>query len=283
MVSPKISIIIANYNNGHFVKDCLNSLFVQTEKDWEAIIIDDCSTDNSFDIIKNLIKEDNRFKLHNNNINVGYQKSLIKGIELSQSNIFGRLDPDDALKPNAIEISIKAHEDNPNAGLVYSNLIICDQNLNEERILQCTPIETQDYNFLNSESIISHFATFKKKYYLLTTGIDVFIKRAEDKDIYMKMCEIAPIKHINEPLYLYRVHSGGISNYLNIEKAYFWHWVALIKMAERRGLEIEDKFIEHYIPIWKYKLQSDKINSLKNSILFKIIRKIGISRAFENL
>jgi glycosyltransferase involved in cell wall biosynthesis len=283
MNTPKITILIANYNNGHFFTDCFNSLITQTEQNWEAIVIDDCSTDNSVDIIKNLIKEDKRFRFYVNEKNIGYQKTLIRGIELSNAAVFGRLDPDDALKPNAIEVSIKTHEENPNAGLVYSNFIFCDKDLKENKIFECTPIKNQDYNFLNFDATISHFATFKKKYYQLTTGIDPFIKRAEDQDIYMKMCEVAPVVHINEALYLYRVHAGGVSTNDNSEKALFWHWVALIKMAERRGIEIEDIFIKYFVSINKYKHLQDKLNSLKNSRLLKILYKLGIFKAYKYL
>ena len=118
MFSSKISILIANYNNGHFFKDCFDSLIAQTEQNWEAIVIDDCSTDNSVEIIKNLIKEDVRFKFYVNEKNIGYQKTLIRGIELSKSPIFARLDPDDALTCDALEESINAFNQNPKIGLV---------------------------------------------------------------------------------------------------------------------------------------------------------------------
>lgn len=283
MNPPKISILIANYNNGHFFKDCYNSLITQTEQDWEAIIIDDFSTDNSVEIIENLIKEEQRFRFFKNEKNIGYQNTLIRGIELSKSPIFGRLDPDDGLKPNAIEISIKIHEKNPDVGLVYSNFIFCDKDLKEVKSHECQQIEKLDEKYYNFRGEISHFATFKKNYYQLTTGIDPFIKRAEDKDIYMKMCEIAPVKHIDEDLYLYRVHDGSLSTNTNTEKALFWHWVALIKMAERRNINIEDIFLENYITKNKYFQLENKISSLKKSRLLKLLYKLGVFKAYKHL
>ncbi len=243
----KISILIANYNNGHFFKDAFDSLVTQTTNNWEAIVIDDCSTDNSVQIITSLIKNNSRFKFFQNKQNIGYQKTLIKAIELSNAPIFGRLDPDDALLPEAIEKSVKVHEKNKEVGLVYSNLIFCDEALNPIRVHKTGQITdlSKDYLYLNGA--ISHFATFKKEFYTLTTGIDSFNKRAEDKDLYMKMCEVAPVKHINENFYLYRVHKDGASSFSNTNKAYFWYWVALIKMAERRNINIEDLFLEEFI------------------------------------
>ena len=283
MNTPKITILIANYNNGHFFTDCFNSLITQTEQNWEAIVIDDCSTDNSVEIIKILIAEDTRFRFFQNEENLGYQKTLIRGIDLSEAPIFARLDPDDALTCDAIELSIKTHEENPNAGLVYSNFIYCDKDLKEIKPHKCQQIEVLDDKYYNFRGEISHFATFKKSYYKSTTGIDPFIKRAEDKDIYMKMCEIAPVKYIDKDLYFYRVHNGGLSTNSNAEKALFWHWVALIKMAERRNINIEDLFIEHYIPKNKYLQLEDKINSLKKSRLLKLLYKLGIFKAYKYL
>ena len=277
MESPKISILIANYNNGHFFKDCFNSLIIQTENNWEAIVIDDCSTDNSVEIIKEQIKDDFRFKFFENEINLGYQKTILKAISLVNSSIFGRLDPDDALFENAIELSLKAHSENPNIGLVYSNFTFCDENLKERNIHQAKQILNFDENYYNFKGEISHFASFKINFYNKTSGIDSNNKRAEDKDIYMKMCEVAPVLHINETLYKYRIHQTSASNNSNSDKALFWHWVALIKMAERRQINLEDLFFENFAYKKKYK-NIDEI--MKKSKIFKWLYKLRLFRFF---
>ena len=102
-------------------------------------------------------------------------------------------------------------------------------------------------------------------------------KRAEDKDIYMKMCEVAPVLHINETLYKYRIHQTSASNNSNSDKALFWHWVALIKMAERRQINIEDLFFENFAYKKKYK-NIDQI--MKKSKIFKWLYKLGLFRLF---
>lgn len=284
MNNPEISIIIANFNNGHYFRDCYNSLIEQTETNWEAIIIDDCSTDNSFKVIEKIISNDKRFKLFKNDINFGYQKTLLIGLNHSNSSIFARLDPDDALQSNAIYKSISTHKQFPNVGLVYSNLVYCDEFLNPISVHKAKQIDSKDFKFLNLNGEISHFASFKKEYYNKTTGINPFIKRAEDQDIYLKMCEIAEVKHIDEELYLYRVHSSGASTNSNIEKAMFWHWVALIKAAERReGLEIESLFQTYYVSRTEYNKLENKLKSLKNSRILKLLYKLGIFKFYKNL
>lgn len=131
------------------------------------------------------------------------------------------LDPDDALEPQVLEIILNHHNNNTEVGLVYSNFIICNEKLEKQNVHHATQITALDEHYLNFKGEISHFATFKKSIYNKTTGIDTFLKIAEDKDWYMKMCEVAPVLYIDEDLYLYRIHNGGISTNKNAEKAYF--------------------------------------------------------------
>ena len=184
MKNYKISILIANYNNGHFFKDCYDSLIAQTEQNWEAIVIDDCSTDNSVEIIKSLIAEDSRFRFFKNEENIGYQKSLIRGIELSEAPIFARLDPDDALKPKAIELSLEAFSSNNEIGMTYTGFIFCDEKLNELKEHHFKQIESLNSDYYGFRGEISHFACFRKEVYKKTTGIDTFIKKK-----YISFCQ----------------------------------------------------------------------------------------------
>ncbi|UKB84308.1 glycosyltransferase family 2 protein [Chryseobacterium sp. MEBOG06] len=279
----KFSVLIANYNNGHFFEECFQSLVAQTETDWETIILDDGSTDHSLEIIKNIIGDDPRFRIYQNEENkgIGYTKKRL--ISLAGSPICGFLDPDDALVPYALEIVLKTHAEHPEAGLVYSNLVFCDEHLQPKSVHKAKQITELDQSYYNFRGEISSFATLKKNVYEKTSGIDPFLKIAEDKDWYMKMCETAPVKYIDEDLYLYRIHKNGISTTTNEDKAVFWHWVAMIKMAERRNINIEDLFLERYVSKGKYEKVLHKLDQVKKSKWAKLGDQLGLFKIFKYL
>lgn len=282
----KITVLIANYNNGRFFKDCFDSLIKQTLVEWEAIILDDASTDDSLEVIRNITKNDSRFTIYTNESNkgIGYTKRRL--IELSTSEICGFLDPDDVLISSALEIVFNAHIQNPEVGLVYSNFVYCDDQLNEVRVHKAAQITALDEKYLNFNAEITSFATLKKSIYNKTSGIDISLKIAEDKDWYMKMCEVAPVKYIDENLYLYRVHKGGISN-KSEDQAYFWHWLALIKMSERRGISIEELFLESFVRRKVYNKElthnTNLKKEIKNSRWVKLGYKLGFCKFYKYL
>lgn len=276
MSLPSLSILIANYNNARFLGTCLESLARQTCPDWEAVILDDGSTDDSVAVVGRLIAGDNRFKFFQNprNMNAAYTKRRL--VELSSGDVFAFLDPDDALEPHAIELMRRQHEALPETGLVYSNFTYCDERLQPRSVHRARQITSLDSSYYNFQGEIAHFATLKRRFYAQTTGIDPFNRISHDKDLYLKMCEVAPVKHIDEALYRYRLHSGGISTAKNAERAVFWHWVALIKMAERRGISIEQEFLDYYLP-------REKVVPLKQSRMLRFLHRLGFVRAYRNL
>lgn len=244
---PQISVLIANYNNGQYFRDAFRSLLAQTSQNWEAVIIDDASTDDSVGIIQELIADDPRFRFYRNDVNLGCQKTVERAISLSGADIFGRLDPDDALHPEALEQSLKVHQAHPEVGLVYTNLVSCDSSLRPSHLRKGRQVSSMEECSYNIETAIWHFATFKRHVFNRTAGLDPFNLRAEDQDYYLKMAELAPVKHIDRDLYFYRVHGGSASSLKNTERAFFWHWVALVKMSERRNINIEDLFTEYFV------------------------------------
>ncbi len=208
---PLFSILIANYNNGSYLEECLQSIFNQTYENWEIVVVDDGSLDISNNIYdKN--KGHEKITVYRNRRNKGCGYTKRKCIDLAKGEICGFVDPDDAITPDALEIMVEAHAQLKLHGLIYSNHYICDENL---RIVKEADYVGQIPKDVKSWAIriptISQFATFKKCIYNKSSGICNLYKKAVDKDLYFKLEDLAPVQYINKPLYYYRHHSGSIS------------------------------------------------------------------------
>ena len=290
MINPPLfSVLVANYNNGAFFKDCYDSLIQQTYQDFEVVIVDDCSTDNSVQLIENLVGNDARFKIFRNeqNSGVGYTKK--RCIDLAKGTLCAFVDPDDAILPNALEVMVMAHKDDT-VGLVYSNFIFCDALLQQESVRKTMPVPNGDDKFFNLGGVISHFATFKRATYLLTTGLNPYYKRAIDQDLYLKLYEKGGLTYLNQDLYLYRIHDGGISTNNNGKKANFWHWQIILDTCKRRDINPENFFLETFVSKQicdNLKLKNDalqnKISLIKKSKWIKLGAKLGLIKNFDYL
>jgi len=231
--SPKFSVLIANYNNAPYLEAALTSVFAQTYSNWEIIIFDDKSTDHSESIYEKYNQND-KIKIFRHVQNMGCGQTKHDAAQVAEGTILGFLDPDDKIAPHALETMVKTHQEHPEASLVYSSFYFCDEALNI--VKQAEKFGALPTGKTNLEADkISHFATFKKSAYQQTEGINPNYQRAVDKDLYYKLEEIGNVVYIDEPLYYYRIHEGGISTLKNIKKAKIWSLRAQVAAFNRRG------------------------------------------------
>lgn len=265
----KFSILIAHYNNFEYFKDCYQSIISQTYQDFEVIILDDCSTDDSYEKVKDWVKNDPRFRVFQNEENrgVGYTKGKL--IELATGEICGFLDPDDALVKKAVETSINAYK-NEKIIATYSQLYLCSPHLEIQGIFPNTrKIRNGNPIFLNINFEIAHFFTFRKSAYLQTEGISNY-RFAEDQDLYLKLYEKGDFTYIPQPLYLYRVHQKSLTNKDNTIKLNenYWEYVLKNALKRRHITKIYGKNIAEIENLPNFVFQKE------NSFFKKLLRKL---------
>lgn len=276
-----LSILIANYNNGIYLKEAIESIYKQTYKNWEIIIVDDYSTDCSFSIYKE-IEEHPQIKIFYNDENKGCGYTKRKCIEKASGLICGFLDPDDILAEDALTEMVTAHEQHPNCSLIHSKLYFCDEKLQILGEYQAAKnVLSQDKMFFNMNGEITAFSTFKKEPYDKTEGIDSYLLRAVDQDLYFKLYESGETLFLDKFLYYYRVHDSGISTYGNSDKAYYWKWFTILNAAKRRNINIEDFFLDNFVTRYEYETLKNKYQKVKkyerlNDFLRKIKYKLKL-------
>lgn len=231
---PLFSILIANYNNAIYIKEAFQSVLDQSYTNWEVIVVDDASTDESIEIIKKWKARDSRIKLIAKEENGGCGTTKHQCVMEAQGEICGFLDPDDRLHPLAVEKMVEALKLKPTHSMAYSNFYYCDERLeNPEMATWVGPIPKGKSNLeLNK---ISHFCAFKRTCYNKTRGIDPTLSSAVDKDLYFKLEETGDSYFVDEPLYYYRKGKQGISQSERFPIAQE-NFISVMKSAFKRRL-----------------------------------------------
>lgn len=159
---PKVSVIVPVYNSEQELRDCLDSLVEQTEKDIEIIVIDDASTDNSPAIEAEYQKKYPNVKVYRNERNLGQSETRNRGIELAEGDYIAFLDSDDYVNPGMYEELYQAAVDNNMPELIVTGLSFVKGNEYRKKDLtfigkQSTtiihPMDNPDQVFFESPSL----------------------------------------------------------------------------------------------------------------------------------
>jgi GT2 family glycosyltransferase len=207
--TPKISVVMPVYNSEEYASEAIESILNQTEKDFEFIIIDDGSTDNSEKIIKSF--HDQRIKYFKKP-HSGIIDSLNFGIKEARSEFIARMDSDDISIPERLEKQILFFKNNPDYALVGSCAIKIDEFGEESGNLDYPPVswkEIKKYSLLHNPFI--HPTVMFKKELILTVGGYRNFKHAEDYELWTRIIYKYPCANIAEPLLKYRIHSKQIT------------------------------------------------------------------------
>ncbi|WP_299888584.1 glycosyltransferase family 2 protein [uncultured Lacinutrix sp.] len=204
---PLITVLIPTYNCELYVKEAVQSILDQTYSNFECIIIDDCSTDKTIEILKSF--NDNRIKLIEKPKNSGYTNSLNYGLTIAKGKYIARMDGDDISLPTRFEKQVAIFETNP-------KLVVCGsifQIIDSDQVIY-NPESHQEITLaMLKDSAIGHPTAMLRASTLKEHNInyDVSKEPAEDYDLWVRLLEFGEFYNIQELLFLYRVHEGQVS------------------------------------------------------------------------
>ena len=232
---PLFSVLVANYNNGRYLCEAIDSVRQQTYPHWQVVIVDDGSTDDSFKIYQEL-EVDERFKVILNGTNQGCTFTKKRCVDEADGELCGYLDADDQLLPNALEKMVEAHVRNDNASVVTSKFYYCDANM---KIMK----ESEPIIPLEGESYLTHadfrpapFISFKKKKYDLTQGLNPNNKIGDDQELLLLLEEVGDYLVLDEFTYKYRQQPNSMIHQRSDECIY-WNARVFHEACQRRGID----------------------------------------------
>lgn len=288
-----VSIVLPVYNGAKHVSNSIESVLKQTYKNWELIIVNDCSTDDTLEVITKYQEKDERIRVFSNERNLKLPLTLNVGFSHARGTYLSWTSDDNMYMPEAIEKLVKELEADTSIAMVYSNYTNIDSagEVISEGILK------------NAEELVA--GNVCGACFLYTAEVaekagiyDANLFLAEDYDYWIQIWKHGEIKHIGDSLYFYRRHAGSLTEtkkafinaqtYKALEKNFLFlytkakgktmQYKLFDHMLRRAGENNYDKVYKMLICVDKGYIKKQRVEhwkkSLRNSVPWKLLRNL---------
>jgi glycosyltransferase involved in cell wall biosynthesis len=210
---PFVSVIMASRNTSNYIETAIESVLAQTFKNFELIIVDDNSDDNSIKIINKYKKKDKRIKLIRNSKTLGPAKSRNIALNVSRGKWISILDSDDVYFPNKLKKQVEIIENDTEIIFVGSGLVFIDENgKNLSNYNYSSKNSVLKRNILKIGAFPPHSSYFIKSRYLKKiNGYNPRYHMAQDYDLLLRLLKLGKFFSADETLIKLRLHSKNRS------------------------------------------------------------------------
>lgn len=261
--SPLISVLIPVYNVESFVEEAMLSICNQTYRNIEIIIVDDCSTDNTYKIVEDLAKKDKRIKLFKNSKNSKIVKTLNFALNQASGDFISRMDGDDISSPQRLEKQLNFLLKNEQFHLVGSHIITINESGNEIGKQKMPINESTIQKTLQYVSPVSHIWLARKDVYNVLNGYRE-IPGAEDYDFLLRMHSKGLLfTNLDSYEYSVRIRNGNTTSTIGFNQRLMSNYVVDLynkrkkNQADNYSLENIQNYLDRH---QKYKDKFDESN-----------------------
>lgn len=220
---PQVSVCIPTYNRAGMLKESIESVLAQTFQDFELIVSDNASTDDTEQMVRSF--HDRRIVYSRNAENFGWQWNMGQVLSLAKGELLGVLPDDDIMLPDNLARKVEVLRRYPHAGLVHSKYHLIDA---EGRVIRPNtnwghgPDRVSDaiesgqevlrslllgYNTINLPTVL-----YRRECYDRLGGFTKALSHADDYEYWMKIAAHYDVAFVAEPLVKWRIHSGTLTN-----------------------------------------------------------------------
>lgn len=246
-----VTIVLPTYNGSRFLRDSIESVLNQTYQEWELIIVNDCSTDNTLEIAKEYEAKDARIKVVTNQTNKKLPASLNVGFSLAKGDYYTWTSDDNMYKPDAIEFMVNYLNNNIDVDLISCSFDYIDENGKFLKVF----LDNRDRYQVDLAHYCNIGACFmyRKEIANKVGGYNEEAFCAEDYEYWCRIALEGNIKYSDENLYIYRKNPASLTATkshitkklsLNIRKKYAKKIMNKCKLS---NWEKTKKFIQYYL------------------------------------
>jgi glycosyltransferase involved in cell wall biosynthesis len=221
-LKPTVSVIIPTYNRAHLIGRAIQSVLKQTYQDFEVIVVDDGSIDNTEEVVKKI--QENRVYYYKHDKNKGGSAARNTGISLAKGEYIAFQDSDDEWLPEKLEKQIGVfNNQTKNVGVVYTGFYRIEGN--NKTYIPSSKIEKKEGNIhdqlLKGNFITTQAMVVRKECFEITGGFDENLPRFQDWELVIRLSKYYQFKCIDEPLVVsYYTQNSISSNYKAQFEAY---------------------------------------------------------------
>jgi len=269
---PSVSVLLPVYNAQRYLTDAVNSILYQTYTDFELIIVDDASQDNSWSILQRISNMAPRIQLHRNEKNLGLARTLNIGLTLARGRYIARMDADDIALPQRLKKQVTYLENHPQTGLLGTNIRYIDtknQFLVPHKPKHESPESPVVIRWhLLWHNVIYHPTVMIRACLLANTGYryDENLVAAQDYDLWTRLLPHCKVARLHEVLVHYRIHETSIS-----------------RAKRQQQHEITGRIVQRELATIANDTPTETIAALARSITSKTIEFDQIKPAFDLL
>ncbi len=263
-LNDKVSVIIPTYNRSELLIKAIGSLENQSHQNMEIIIIDDFSTDDTAEVVKEMTDERIIYLRHDTN--KGGSAARNTGIQRATGDFIGFLDSDDQWLPGKLEKQLKKFKEQPDVGVIYTGVQVVNENNEPTRkiIPECRGIilsKLFESNCIDTTSSV----LVKKEILDEVNGFDEKLPSCQDWDLYIRLAQVTQFDFVKDSMVLFYHHSGEriTTNKLSVLNG---HLSIFEKYKELAGNQRKMTFHRFVLTIWKVIFRTGIIDQNKETV-----------------
>lgn len=210
MECPRVSVVIPAFNASNFLAEAIESILVQSYENWELLIIDDCSDDETFEIASRYQDIDERITVFRNEKNSGPGACRALGVSKSCGKYISWLDSDDIAVPDRLKFQVSFLEENPEVGVVGGSILLFDENSN----VKLRSYEKTDYllrkKIFRQNPIASPASTYRYEVFA-DVGNFKDLRVCEDLEMLLRVGTRWDFANLEQIMIKYRQSSNSVT------------------------------------------------------------------------
>lgn len=277
--TPAISVVMPAFNAEKYIDRAISSILNQTFEDLELVIVDDQSTDRTWEIIQEHASRDARVRAHRNEVNSGPAATVNRAIALSSAPVVAGMDADDVSVPHRLERQLELLQSHPEIAVVGAYVSHINERDEVLSLSQTGPASIEEFEELRRRGeptmVFGGTAMYERAKYDEVGGFDSSLRAAADIEFCDRMSELGPVVAVPEPLLRYRVYASS-NVMLRFREGRRTHRFLVERRAARRAgqpLPTREQYVakERNLPWW------DRLNIWRDDFSQYHYRQAGLA------